>query len=133
MRNLRQHGTGASPPYPQASRPEGERAEGETDPRAADGRTETEDPGRLSALSREDPRRSNLVAAPRHRLLESRMTRKCHVRFGGGLTEKDQQWALAGSLAYHMGDLLRLVHEHPDAEIVGICHEDPARIGRVAP
>lgn len=28
----------------------------------------------------------------------------------------------------HMGDLLRLVHEHPDAEIAGICDEQPARM-----
>lgn len=28
----------------------------------------------------------------------------------------------------HMGDLLRLVHEHPRAEITGICDEDPARM-----
>jgi predicted dehydrogenase len=30
----------------------------------------------------------------------------------------------------HMGDLLREVHEHPDAEIAGICDKDPARISR---
>jgi predicted dehydrogenase len=29
---------------------------------------------------------------------------------------------------FHMGDLLRMVHEHPRAEIVGICDEDPARM-----
>ncbi|MBF9030449.1 Gfo/Idh/MocA family oxidoreductase [Rhodobacterales bacterium HKCCE3408] len=28
----------------------------------------------------------------------------------------------------HMGDLLREVHDHPDAEIVGICDEDPSRM-----
>jgi predicted dehydrogenase len=28
----------------------------------------------------------------------------------------------------HMGDLLRQTSEHPDAEIVGICDEDPARM-----
>ena len=28
----------------------------------------------------------------------------------------------------HMGDNLRMVHEHPKAEIVGVCHEDPARM-----
>src|SRR4030095_3173395 len=27
-----------------------------------------------------------------------------------------------------MGDLLRMVHEHPDAEIVGICDEQPERM-----
>lgn len=29
---------------------------------------------------------------------------------------------------FHMGDLLRLVSEHPRAEIVGLCDEDPARM-----
>jgi glucose-fructose oxidoreductase len=29
---------------------------------------------------------------------------------------------------FHMGDLLRMAHEHPRAEIVGICDEDPARM-----
>lgn len=28
----------------------------------------------------------------------------------------------------HMGDLLRMVHDHPDADLVGICDEDPARM-----
>jgi predicted dehydrogenase len=28
----------------------------------------------------------------------------------------------------HMGDLLRMTHEHPQAEIVGICDEQPARM-----
>ncbi|MFM9030158.1 MAG: Gfo/Idh/MocA family protein [Opitutaceae bacterium] len=28
----------------------------------------------------------------------------------------------------HMGDLLRLCHEHPGVEIAGICDEDPARM-----
>lgn len=28
----------------------------------------------------------------------------------------------------HMGDLLRMVHEHPDAEICGIADEEPARM-----
>ncbi|HVT52453.1 MAG TPA: Gfo/Idh/MocA family oxidoreductase [Dongiaceae bacterium] len=28
----------------------------------------------------------------------------------------------------HMGDLLRAVHEHPDAEIAGICDRDPRRM-----
>ncbi|NBU65323.1 MAG: gfo/Idh/MocA family oxidoreductase, partial [Chloroflexia bacterium] len=28
----------------------------------------------------------------------------------------------------HMGDLLRKVHEHPNAEIAGICDADPARM-----
>lgn len=32
----------------------------------------------------------------------------------------------------HMGDLLRQVHEHPDAEIVGICDEQPERMATTA-
>lgn len=32
----------------------------------------------------------------------------------------------------HMGDLLRQVHEHPQAEIVGICDEQPERMAGVA-
>jgi glucose-fructose oxidoreductase len=31
----------------------------------------------------------------------------------------------------HMGDLLREVHEHPDAEIAGICDRDPQRMSAV--
>ncbi|AMV19918.1 Gfo/Idh/MocA family protein [Planctomyces sp. SH-PL14] len=31
----------------------------------------------------------------------------------------------------HMGDLLRKVHEHPGAEIAGICDADPARMQKV--
>ena len=29
---------------------------------------------------------------------------------------------------FHMGDLLRMVHEHPDAELVGICDAQPERM-----
>ncbi|HWQ12473.1 MAG TPA: Gfo/Idh/MocA family oxidoreductase [Roseiflexaceae bacterium] len=29
---------------------------------------------------------------------------------------------------FHMGDLLRMVHEHPEAEIVGVCDEHPERM-----
>ena len=32
----------------------------------------------------------------------------------------------------HMGDLLRQVHEHPEAEIVGICDEQPQRMAAAA-
>ncbi len=32
----------------------------------------------------------------------------------------------------HMGDLLRQMHEHPDAEIVGICDETPERMAAAA-
>ena len=28
----------------------------------------------------------------------------------------------------HMGDLLRQTHEHPEAELVGICDEQPLRM-----
>jgi predicted dehydrogenase len=39
-------------------------------------------------------------------------------------------WRIAGINFdhMHMGDLLRMVHNHPNAEIVGICHEDRARM-----
>lgn len=39
-------------------------------------------------------------------------------------------WKIAGINFdhMHMGDLLRLVHEHPSAEIVGICDEQPERM-----
>jgi glucose-fructose oxidoreductase len=33
---------------------------------------------------------------------------------------------------FHMGDLLRMAHEHPDAEIVGICDEKPERMDDAA-
>jgi glucose-fructose oxidoreductase len=38
------------------------------------------------------------------------------------------KWRVAGINFdhMHMGDLLRMVHEHPDAEIVGICDQTPA-------
>jgi len=41
-------------------------------------------------------------------------------------------WKIAGINFdhMHMGDLLRMVHEQSDAEIVGICDEDPARMTR---
>ena len=40
------------------------------------------------------------------------------------------RWKVAGVNFdhMHMGDLLREVHEHPDAEIVGICDRDPGRM-----
>lgn len=39
-------------------------------------------------------------------------------------------WRVAGLCFdhFHMGDLLRMVHEHPGAEIVGICDEQPNRM-----
>lgn len=45
-----------------------------------------------------------------------------------------RSWRIAGINFdhMHMGDLLRAVHEHPRAEIVGICDEDPGRMTRVA-
>ena len=33
---------------------------------------------------------------------------------------------------FHMGDLLRMAYDHPSAEIVGICDEDPARMAEAA-
>lgn len=43
-----------------------------------------------------------------------------------------KRWRVAG-LCFehmHMGDNLRMVAEHPDAEIVGVCDEDRARMAR---
>lgn len=39
-------------------------------------------------------------------------------------------WRIAGINFdhMHMGDLLRLAYEHPDAEIVGLCDDDPSRM-----
>jgi glucose-fructose oxidoreductase len=44
------------------------------------------------------------------------------------------RWKIAGINFdhFHMGDLLRMVHEHPDAEIVGISDEDPQRMTEAA-
>ena len=41
-----------------------------------------------------------------------------------------RKWKIAGINFdhMHMGDLLRRVHEHPHAEIAGICDENPARM-----
>jgi predicted dehydrogenase len=41
-----------------------------------------------------------------------------------------KRWKIAGINFdhMHMGDLLRMVHEHPDAELVGICDEQPGRM-----
>ena len=43
-------------------------------------------------------------------------------------------WRVAGINFdhFHMGDLLRSVHEHPNAELVGISDETPARMEEVA-
>ena len=42
----------------------------------------------------------------------------------------NRRWKIAGINFdhMHMGDLLRMVHEHPSADIVGICDEQPARM-----
>jgi hypothetical protein len=42
----------------------------------------------------------------------------------------NQKWRIAGINFdhFHMGDLLRQTAEHPNAEIVGICDEQPARM-----
>lgn len=39
-------------------------------------------------------------------------------------------WKIAGINFdhLHMGDNLRMAHDHPNVEIVGVCHEDPARM-----
>lgn len=39
-------------------------------------------------------------------------------------------WKIAGINFdhMHMGDLLRMVHEHPDADVVGVCDADPSRM-----
>ncbi len=39
-------------------------------------------------------------------------------------------WRIAGINFdhFHMGDLLRMVHDHPSAEIVGVCDEQPERM-----
>lgn len=43
-----------------------------------------------------------------------------------------KKWRIAGVNFdhMHMGDLLREVHDHPAAEITGICDKDPARMSR---
>ena len=40
------------------------------------------------------------------------------------------KWRIAGINFdhFHMGDLLRMVHEHPNAEIVGMADEQPERM-----
>src|SRR5690349_22531072 len=45
-----------------------------------------------------------------------------------------KRWKIAGINFdhFHMGDLLRYVHEHPHAEIVGISDEQPARMEEAA-
>ncbi len=45
---------------------------------------------------------------------------------------KKKTWRIAGiNFSHmHMGDLLRLVHEHPRAEIVGVCHDDREEMER---
>ncbi len=44
------------------------------------------------------------------------------------------RWKIAGINFdhFHMGDLLRMVHDHPDAEIVAIADEKPARLTEAA-
>lgn len=45
-----------------------------------------------------------------------------------------RRWKIAGVNFdhFHMGDLLRMVHEHPDADIVGIADEQPGRMAEAA-
>src|SRR6185312_9933846 len=42
----------------------------------------------------------------------------------------NRRWRVAGINFdhMHMGDLLRMAHEHPAVELVGICDEQPARM-----
>ena len=44
--------------------------------------------------------------------------------------KRNRAWRVAGISFehFHMGDLLRMAFEHPRAEIVGICDEQPARM-----
>jgi len=44
--------------------------------------------------------------------------------------KRNRAWRVAGISFehFHMGDLLRMAFEHPHAEIVGICDEQPARM-----
>ncbi len=50
------------------------------------------------------------------------------------MSEKGKIWRVAGINFdhFHMGDLLRMVHEHPNAEIVGISDEQPERMEEAA-
>jgi hypothetical protein len=51
-------------------------------------------------------------------------------RFGFDARLMSKKWRIAGINFdhFHMGDLLRQTSEHPDAEIVGICDEQPERM-----
>lgn len=42
----------------------------------------------------------------------------------------DKRWRIAGINFdhFHMGDLLRMAHDHPAVDLVGICDEQPARM-----
>src|SRR4051812_9254651 len=46
------------------------------------------------------------------------------------MSTMNKTWKIAGINFdhMHMGDLLRMVHEHPNAEIVGVCDESPERM-----
>lgn len=46
----------------------------------------------------------------------------------------EMSWRVAGISFdhFHMGDLLRMAHEHPEVEIVGICDEQPERMAEAA-
>jgi predicted dehydrogenase len=45
-------------------------------------------------------------------------------------TAMSRRWKIAGINFdhFHMGDLLRLVHEHPNAEVAAICDDQPERM-----
>jgi glucose-fructose oxidoreductase len=46
------------------------------------------------------------------------------------MTKKGKKWRVAGISFehFHMGDLLRMVSQHPRAEIAGICDDQPDRM-----
>ncbi|MDB6003813.1 MAG: Gfo/Idh/MocA family oxidoreductase, partial [Prosthecobacter sp.] len=50
--------------------------------------------------------------------------------FGFDAAPMSKKWRIAGINFdhVHLGDLLRQTFEHPNAEIVGICDEQPARL-----
>src|SRR5947199_8618543 len=94
LRHLRR--TWQTREYPEALGIEGQRAEGETDMAEGHVGPEAQDPHRLRAMPCRDPRRATDEDTrgsggmiQRIGSLESRMTRKCPVRFGGGRREKD--------------------------------------------
>src|ERR1041385_5648839 len=57
--------------------------------------------------------------------------RPCYfIRHDENLYAMTKTWRVAGINFdhMHMGDLLRMTFEHPNAQIVGVCDEQPARM-----